>query len=255
MFIRGKRIIVQDEAGAGNDGSSADNAAATAAAELSAKIAAAVEKEVSGLKAKNAELIGKEKSYKETLAKFEGIDPEKIKATMAHLASSEEARLMAEGKLDEVISRRTAKRDEEIARQLAEKDGEVSKAKERAAKFNDRVMQNEIRSASPTDLHPSAMKSVLLQAGLVFELNEEGDLVPRDGKFGKDGKKLYTPTEWYEDLRQTDPIFFVNGNSGSSNFDKSGKGGSNTISRSKFDSLPSHEKAATIKAGITVVDR
>lgn len=245
------RHVKREEADAGDKGGAAGGAESTVAEQ----IAAAVAKEVSGLKAKNAELIAKNKGLSETMAQFDGIDPVKTKEMLKHFDNSEEARLMAEGKIDEVIAKRTAKRDEEIARQLAEKDGEVTKAKEYASRFNMRVLHNEIRASAPPDLHPSALEDVLRHAAEMFSLDEEGNVVPKDGALGKNGKAPYSPKEWFEDTRGTHPHRFANGNSGSSGFQGAGKGGAKTISRDKFMSMSPAEQKASHKAGITVVDR
>lgn len=261
MFFGKRRICREGDddgpgGGGGGDADAAAKAAAKAAADAQAKaIADAVAKEVAGLKAKNTEVILKNKELTDRLAAFGDADPAKLAAMLKHFDNSEEARLMAEGKLDEVIAKRTAKRDADIAAQIAAKDAEVVKAKENASKFNVRVLHNDIRASAPPDLHPSALPDVLRHASEVFQLDEEGNVVPKDGALGKDGKTPYSPKEWFEDTRQTFPHRFANSNSGSSGFNGSGKGGSKTMARSKFDALQPEERRATLKAGVQVVDR
>jgi len=82
-----------------------------------------------------------------------------------------------------------------------------------------------------------------------FGLDDEGNVVPKDGRFGKNGKTLYTVKEWMEDLRETFPIFFVNGNTGSSQIN-GGKGGSGKISQATWDALPFHERQKKADQGI-----
>ena len=230
-------------------------AAATKGGDIEAQIAAAVAKEVAGLKAKNDELLGTNKKLKETMSQFEGIDPVKTKEMLKHFEGSEEAKLMAEGKIDEVIARRTQRRDEEVARQLAEADQKVEQAKVNSTKFHARLLQGEIRANAPTDHHQAAMEDALRHAAEVFQLDEEGNVVPKDGRFGKDGKSPYSLKEFFEDTRATHPHRFMNGNTGSSSYAGAGKGGAKTISRERFDSLPHTDRVAVMKAGTAIVDR
>jgi hypothetical protein len=234
----------------------ADAAAAEAAkGDIAAQIAAAVAKEVGGLKAKNEELLGTNKKLKDSMAAFEGIDPVKTKEMLKHFEGSEEAKLMAEGKIDEVIARRTQRRDEEVARQIADAQAQVEAAKVNSTKFHTRLLQGEIRAAAPADHHQAAMEDALRHAAEVFKMDDEGNIVPKDGKFGKDGKTPYTLKEWFEDTRATHPHRFTNGNTGSSGFNGSGKGTAKTISREKFQALDPQARAATVKSGIQIIDR
>lgn len=212
----------------------------------------ALQTELATLRQQAATLLDEKKKLQKT---YEGINPEKIKTMMAHFETSEEAKLMAEGKIDEVIQRRVAKREESVAQQLEEAKAEVAKAKEYATRFNGRLMQSEIRIAAPTDLHPSALELAQLLAEKVFTLDEEGNAIPKDGSLGKNGKTPYSPKEWFEDLRSTHPTLFVNGNSGSSSFQGAGKGGAKTMSREKFEATPFHERSKIIESGIQIVDR
>lgn len=235
----------------------ADAAAAAAAKgdDIAAQIKAAVDKEVGGLKAKNDELLGINKKLRDSVTAFDGLDPAKVKELMKHFDSSEEAQLLAQGKIDEVLNKRYEKKDAETQRILAEANAAVEAAKQNGTKFYDRLFRGEIRASAPADHHQAAMEDAMRHAAEVFELNDRGDAVPKDGRFGRDGKTPYSLKEFFEDTRGTHPHRFVNGNSGSSNFNNNGSGTAKTMARSKFDSLQPHEKANTIKAGITIVDR
>lgn len=244
-----KKFYFQEEAGDNKGGSGG-------ADDIQAKIDAAVAKEVAGLKAKNEELIGTNKKFKEQLKSFEGLDPEKIKATIAHFDNSEEAKLIAEGKIDDVIQKRIAKKEEAQAKLMQEKEAEIGKVKETLSKYNMRMLQGEIRASAPTDIHPSALADAIRHATEMFTLDEEGNVVPKDGKFGKDGNSPYSLKEWFEDDRQVSLHRYANQNSGSRDFNKGAKNEiGKTMSREKFDSLDGYEKAAVVKAGTKIVDR
>lgn len=158
------------------------------------------------------------KDAKSELAKYAGQD-EKIKKALEFYETSEEAKMTQ----DEIINKRVAKREEDVARKLEEKDAEVKLARELAVKNSRRLLHADIRAVAPTDLAPSALEDALRHAESVFELDEEGKTVPKDGKFGKDGKKPYDPAEWFADTRVTHPHRFLNGNSGSSAAGKGAK--------------------------------
>ena len=169
------------------------------------------------------------KEAREALKKFDGGDPDKIKAALDFFNRSEEAKMTE----DERVNKRVEKREEDIARKLAEKDAEVALAREQAAKHNTRLLYGDIRAAAPTDMHPSALEDALRHAESIFELDAEGNVVPKDGKFGKDGKTPYSPKEWFEDSRATHPHRFINLNSGSSASGKPGKGSVKDLSHLK----------------------
>lgn len=69
-------------------------------------IKAAVDKEVAGLRNKNHELLGKLKRQQEMLKPWEGLDPDKVRGLVQKMSEDEETRLIAEGKVDEVVQRR-----------------------------------------------------------------------------------------------------------------------------------------------------
>jgi phage protein len=89
---------------AGNDGGGSDKTYTQAE----------VDELVAGLKNKNGELLGSQKQLKadlanmqEQLKRFDGIDPEAVHNILKRFSDDEEAKLIAEGKIDEVLNRRT----------------------------------------------------------------------------------------------------------------------------------------------------
>ena len=78
------------------------------------QVDAAVAEAVKGLKSNNESLLGEKKKVqedlnkiKETLTAFEGVDAKEYKELMAYFQNNEEARLIKEGKIDQVIDART----------------------------------------------------------------------------------------------------------------------------------------------------
>ncbi len=93
------------EAGEGGEGGG--GAAAAITPEIQALIDARVNESVTGLKTKNSELLGKLKEQGENLKRYDGIDPDAVKTILQRFSDDEEAKLIAAGKIDEVLDKRT----------------------------------------------------------------------------------------------------------------------------------------------------
>jgi len=152
-------------------------------------------------------------------AKYKDIDPDKVKTLLSQIENDAEAKLLADGKLEEVVLNRMEKQQAESQRQIdaaiAERDKEASKA----AKFEQRVLENHIRAAGvAAGLHKGGMDDALSRARTTFSLNANGDPVQLDGDgspvLGKDGKKPFTIAEWLEERRVDAAHWFPAGNSG-----------------------------------------
>jgi hypothetical protein len=168
----------------------------------------------------------------EFVKQYEGIDPVKTRELLSKFQSDDEASLIAAGKIDEVIARRTAKQQEEISKKLAAAEEREKGALEVASTFMERVLDNEVRNAVTGKVHPSALKNgdILRAAREIFSLNDEGKAVQMDDEgneiLGKDGKTAFTPEEWIESMRESAPHWFPASGSGGG----AGGGGSNSAS-------------------------
>lgn len=169
------------------------------------------------------------KSLKELQEQFTGIDPVKVREMMQRLDNDGEAALIAAGKIDEVVSRRTEKLQKELQKQVDAAHNEAQSAAERANKFSQRVLDNHIRmAATKAGLHVHAIDDALFRARSMFSLNDDGEAIQlgSDGTvvLGKDGKTPFSPAEWLEGMKETAPHWFPNGSSGGGG-GKGGKGG------------------------------
>lgn len=179
---------------------------------LGGKVQEYLDKEVTGLKSKNTELIGKNTAFKTELDKlkgqFEGLDVDAVKALLNKVGQDEETKLIAEGRLDEVISRRTERLRSDLDKQLAAEKARADKAEAFAAKYSDKVLADSIRAAAiKAGALPEAAEDIILRARGTFKLGEDGEAIAtsRDGEviYGKDGKTPLSPLEWAESLRET----------------------------------------------------
>lgn len=195
----------------------------------------------------------------EALKRYEGIDPDKVRTIMQRLDTDEEAALVAAGKIDEVISKRTEKLRLSLQQQVEEANKAVQAANGRADKFSQRVLDNHIRSAAlKAGLHQHAIDDALFRARSMFSLTEDGEAVQlgSDGApiLGKDGKSPFTPVEWLESMKESAPHWFPAGAGGGGGGGGGRNAGSgNTISRAKFNALSAAEKA-TIAKTHTITD-
>lgn len=205
--------------------------------------------------------VASKKQLEDALAPFAGIDPVATRAMLAKFESTDEAALIAAGKIDEVITKRMEKHN--LAQQKLIDSANVARdgALKVADTFKERVLDNHIRAAAAkAGVHAGAIDDALLRARRLFSLNIDGNAVQfdEDGEtmvLGKDGKTPFNPDEWLESMKESAPHWFPAGASGAGagGGAKNATGGK-TIKRSAFASLDSVEKASVMKSGIVVVD-
>ncbi|WP_027907684.1 hypothetical protein [Pseudomonas taiwanensis] len=189
-----------------------DSQTAALTAALGGEVQKFLDGEVAGLKSKNTELIGYNKTIKAELDKlkgqFDGLDIEAVKGLLAKAGQDEETKLIAEGKLDEVISRRTERLRTDLDKQVKAANERADKAEAFAAKYSDKVLADSIRAAAiKAGALPEAAEDIILRARGTFKLSEDGEPIATDldGEvvYGKDGKTPLSPLEWAESLRET----------------------------------------------------
>ena len=179
---------------------------------ITPEIQALIDQQVAGLKSKNSELLASLRTTKTELdgfkTQFEGLDINAVKALLTKVGQDEETRLLAEGKLDEVITKRTERLRTDYDTKLAAEKTRADKAEAFAAKYSDKVLADSIRAAAiKAGALPEAAEDIILRARGTFKLSEDGEAIAtdRDGEvvYGKDGKTPLSPLEWAESLRET----------------------------------------------------
>lgn len=220
-----------------------DDKAAALKEALSAKHQEALDSEVGGLKEKRDELLKAQRTLKDQLKQYDGIDAERARKLEAQLAENEEAQLIADGKLDEVLNKRTERMREEYDRKLAEAQNTAESSKAFAQKFRGRVMSDEIRAAAgKVELVDSAVEDAVHRAAALFEVNDEGEVVPKEeAGLDADGKPL-TPEAWLESMREKAPHWFPVPQGGGARGNGSGKATSK-----KRSEMSAEEKHAFIQ--------
>lgn len=214
-------------------------------------IAAAVEAATLGLKNKNTELLGSLRTTKTELdgfkGQFEGLDINAVKALLTKVGQDEETRLLAEGKLDEVITKRTERLRTDYDAKLAAEKARADKAEQFAAKYSDKVLADSIRAAAiKAGALPEAAEDIILRARGAFKLSEDGEAIAtdRDGEvvYGKDGKTPLSPLEWAESLRETATHLWPRAQGAGPTGDQGGK------ATKKFSDMTETERTALYNA-------
>ncbi|HGG8933646.1 TPA: hypothetical protein ACJJ3G_004378, partial [Enterobacter hormaechei subsp. xiangfangensis] len=140
-----------------------------------------VTSEVTGLKSKNSELLGTIKQQKENLSRFDGIDPDAVRGILQRFSDDEEAKLIAAGKIDEVLDKRTERMRADVDKQIKAANERAEKAEAFSNKFRDRVLGDAIRAAaSKAGALPEASDDLILRAKGTFQLNDEGEAIAVD---------------------------------------------------------------------------
>lgn len=185
--------------------------------QITPEIQALIDQQVAGLKAKNGELIAASKTYKLEMdamkAQFEGVDIEAVKGLLKRAGHDEETRMLAEGKVDEVFSRRTDRMKQDYDKQFQAKDGELKRYQQANQKLSARALSDAVaKAAVKAGALPTALEDIVLRAqhsGWI--VNEDGEVVARKGDevlYGKDGKSPLTAEEWANSLREAAPHLF-----------------------------------------------
>lgn len=246
-----KQLFMQEEGGGegGEGGGGSQGAAFTP--EQQALFDSKLSEVTNGLKSKNSELLGKVKEYGEKLKSFDGIDPEAVRGILSKFANDEEAQLIAKGDIDTVLAKRADRMKAGFEKDLKLAQDAATNASSRTEKYASRVLKGEvIGAATEAGVHKYAMEDAMLAASRDFGLDDDGNPVAREGKYGKDGKPL-TLKEWMAEMKETRPHWFpATGNGGGAGH--GGGNGSKTMTQEAFNALSPKERAAAMSGGMTI---
>lgn len=172
-----------------------------------AKLTEGLQKNRDDLKAEKKELQEKLNSFQ---SQWDGLDAKKVKETLALIEKNEDVKLLAEGKNEEVLQKRTQRLTEEHDRVVQGLNKQIEDLTSQNAGFQNQIktlrVEGEIRQAAVEQgLVPSAIDDALTRANSLFNVDDTGNLVAQEAGgstvMGKDGKAPLTPAEWLEDMR------------------------------------------------------
>ena len=192
-------------------------------------------------------------------ARFAGIDPDKFRDMMAKFDGDEEGKLIAEGKLDEVFTKRFEKRDAHWQSIVNAEKASTEKANRVKDKFMDGMLDDRLRAAFNGIVAPSSMDAAILAAKHTqrFSLDDEGNAVQfNDGNIvlGKEGAP-YSPKEWINsDDTKRDAPYLYPGSTGGGDSQRSGIPGSKAVTRAQYETMSPAQQSKTVTEGIRIVD-
>lgn len=204
-------------AGDGGSGGSAD-ADITQTQAFKDAVTAAADASSQGLKTKNTELLNKLSQANSKLDDFGGLDADAVKNMMSQLNQSEEAKLIAEGKLDEVLTKRMDRINAEHSDSLNSLQSKYDDANERATGFQKVLKQNTINDTIRAEcikqgVLPEAFDDVARRAIDIFDVDNSGQMEARDasGQLLKDGEdRLVNPERFVQALKKSAPYYWPN---------------------------------------------
>lgn len=175
---------------------------------------AAVTDSLAKIEAKKSELLNENKSLKESMKNWEGLDPAQIRNLVEKVNGDEELKLITEGKYEDVIRKRTEKVEAGYKAQLNTANTELEKYKTEYERASSTIKKLLVDTAVTTEFVKlkgveSAVPDVVFRAQQVWNI-ENGEPVPRDreGQIMQGKNGVMTMPEWIESLRQTAPHLF-----------------------------------------------
>lgn len=215
-------------------------------------IAAAVDIKTKDLKASRDAALQENKVLADALKKFDGLDADKVLEIMGNLEQSEEARLIANGKIDEVLKVRQSAMKKQHDSELKTHKDEIDKLTKSKIKLDLRLAGLEITSAirdaaTKQKLLPSAIDDAVFQGSRLFSMQEGGSLVMLDDKgiarLGSDGEKPLQPKEWLNDLKQAKPHWWPQSSGSGATGGAGNRNSGETVSRSSYENMSHRERS------------
>ncbi len=185
------------------------------------------------LKNKNTELLAKLTKANENAKQFEGMDVEKIKRMTAMFEKDEEMKLIAEGKIDEVIQKRTDALTAASHDRITNLENELESSTKSATEYKTKYDQNTIRqeltkAALNAKVRSDAIEDVVRRGFDMFSINDAGEIESRgpDGELRQTADNLIlNPERFIESLKEVTPYYWGQSESGMTNGSKDMIGG------------------------------
>jgi hypothetical protein len=216
-------------------------------------------------RATNRALSEKVEELQKQLDGFKGLDPVKYKELQDKMATLEEKRLLEDGKIDEVIHKRTERMRSEFQEQLQAKDKIIQNLEaERSKVYTERdnyIIDAELRRAVDNPefgfqpkvadlLQKQVFSEFAYRDGKVVRVKPDGSLVY--GKGGDPG----TLMDFLQDVSKERPYLIRPSNGGGAPPNGGGGGGKNgkVVRRTEFEAATPDARMQLVKSGVQVVD-
>lgn len=172
----------------------------------------------------NVNLLKERDALKAQVEKYKDIDPEKARTALTQLQKIEEGKLLTEGKLDEVVTKRTEAMRAEYENQIkALKTAQTSVVGERdtlSGQLSKLLIDGSAREiALKLGARPEALPFILLKSAAEWQMKDGKPTPIKDGNlvYGKDGQTPITMEEWVGGLATEAAYLFKDSNGGGAN--------------------------------------
>lgn len=230
---------------------------------VAAAASSLVATETDGLKNKNSDLIERLQKAKDTAKQFEGMDIEKIRTMTKIFEQSEEAQMIADGKFDEVMQKRTDKVTSGFNDQVQELTLELERSLEKETSYKTRLDQNSIRdeltkAALKAGVRKDAIEDIVRRGFDTFSISDSEEVEARDrnGELAlTDDKLILNPERFVESLKSTNSYYWSESESGGTSGSNDRLGGKNSesvvsgIASSADFNLADYRKARSKQSG------
>jgi len=187
---------------------------------------------------KRKTLLAETKAAKEAAKQFDGMDIEQVKKMLSVYENDEEAKLIADGKIEEVIDKRVerikADHESEKATSVLELETVVKERDNYKTMYEDKLVDIQFRTeAEKAGVLPKAIDDAVRRGADAFKIDTAGNLEARDanGELVKtEAGVLLSPKLFIEQLKTTHPYYWPQGQgSGATGATGDGGGTGDTI--------------------------
>lgn len=172
---------------------------------------------------------------------YGGTDPEAVKTILAKVNDQNEQELIRQGRLDELVARRTQSMQSNYQKQLDATAKKAAEAEKAAQSTRDRYASTYLAEqtrkaieAKKLRVVPTALDDILRRGRETFKLADDlQTFEPASQDFGPDGKPP-TIESWIDGLTQQAPHFFEGGGGGGTSSNTGKGGGPKVFKRSEI---------------------
>lgn len=210
-----------DEEGSGSGGSgdetfNADQLATAVKEAVDKAVQTANDTSKTEYDTKRAELLDETKKAKEAASKWKDLDFDQVSSVMKVYGESADAKLIADGKIDEVITKRIdtekAKWDEERTTSKTALDSATTERDYYKGLYENKLADIQLRTAAEkAEVVPTAIDDIVTRGLKIFKVDSEGNLEARDEKgelMKTKADLLLTPVLFLEELKESAPHYW-----------------------------------------------
>ena len=161
-----------------------------------------------GILEEKRQLSDQLKEAQQNAKRFEGLDMDKIKTMIDSMEASAEAKLISEGKIDEVIAARTAAVKSSYEDKYTEKDSEIATLNQRndllQGKYEGKLIGDAIQSeAMKQGMIPGAIEDAIVNSRGLFKIGDDGNI-----EATKIDEFINSPERFIKSLKESRPHYW-----------------------------------------------